>query len=119
MNELSKERVFTALKELGLSDIATQIYVFLAKQGPHRTGEIALALDLNERKVRRSLKDLQNQKIVIASIEEPLDFIALAFEDVIDLFIKVKKEQAKVVQESKEELLSSWVAMAKKETENN
>jgi sugar-specific transcriptional regulator TrmB len=115
---LSKERVFIALKELGFSNSDAQVYVFLAKHGPHRTEEIALALNLHERKVHRSLKELQSQKLVTASVEEPLNFFALAFEELIDLFIKMKKEQAKVVQESKEELLSSWRVLTEKESED-
>jgi hypothetical protein len=39
----------------------------------------------------------------------------LPFEEVIDLFIEVKKEQAKTMQESREELLSSWRETIKKE----
>jgi hypothetical protein len=39
----------------------------------------------------------------------------LPFEDVIDIFIEVKKEQAKTMQDSREELLSSWKETIKKE----
>jgi sugar-specific transcriptional regulator TrmB len=112
---MSKERVIKALKGLELSSVDVQVYIFLARTGPQKMAEIALALDLPENKVDRSLKELQSISIVKASIEYPLEFVALPFEDVIDLFIEVKKEQAKTMQDSREELLSSWKETIKKE----
>jgi sugar-specific transcriptional regulator TrmB len=116
LDELSKERIIKALKGLGLTEVDAQVYVFLAKNGPHKMREIALALNLSERKVDRSLRELQSISIVKASIQVPLEFMAVPFEEVIDLFIEIKKEQAKTMQESREELLSNWKATIKKET---
>ena len=113
---MSKERTINALKGLGLSTIDTQVYVLLAKDGPHKIKEIASALNLHERKIHRSLKDLQSISIVKASIEYPLEFMAVPFEEVINLIIEVKKEQAKTLRESKKELLSSWRSITEKKT---
>ena len=84
---MRKERIIKALKGLGLSEVDAQVYVFLAKEGPHKMREIALALSLHERKIDRSLKELQSISIVKASIQVPLQFMAVPFEEVIDLFI--------------------------------
>ena len=65
---MSMERVIKALKGLGLTEVDEQVYVFLAKNGPHKMREIALALKLHERKVHRSLKELLSTSIVKASI---------------------------------------------------
>lgn len=111
---MSNERINEALKKLGLSNIDVQVYVFLANQGSKEIKEIALALDLPEKKVYRSLKDLQSMSVVKASIEHPFEFIAMSFEEVIDLFIEVKKEQAKTLQASKKELLSTWRSVTEK-----
>jgi sugar-specific transcriptional regulator TrmB len=116
MVKLSKERIIKALKGLGLTQVDIEVYIFLAKEGSHTMGEIALGLNLPEEKVDRSLKELQSVSIVKASIEYPLEFVAMPFEEVIDLFIEVKKEQAKTMQKSREELLSSWKKTIKKET---
>ena len=113
---MSKERVIKALKGLGLSSVDVQVYIYLARTGPQKMREIASALKLPENKVDRSLKELQTISIVKASIEYPMEFVAMPFEEVIDLFIEVKKEQAKTMQQSREELLSSWKATIKKET---
>lgn len=104
-----------ALKGLGLSNIDAQVYVFLAKDGLHSERKIAEMLELQERQVYRSLKNLQRIEIVKAIGEQPMQFSAVPFEEVIDLFIEVKKEQAKNMQENREELLSSWKATIKKE----
>jgi sugar-specific transcriptional regulator TrmB len=112
---MSKERVIKALKGLGLSSVDVQVYIFLARTGPQKVSEIALALNLPENKVDRSLKELRKIRIIKASIEYPLKFVAVPFEEMIDLFIEVKREQAKNMQESREELLSKWKAIIKKE----
>ena len=111
---MSKERIIKALKGLGFSNIDIQVYIFLAIEGPHKVKKITVALNLQENKVYGSLKDLQSLEIVKASIEHPLEFIALPFEEVLDLFIEVKKEQAKTMKQSKEELLSTWKTLIKK-----
>ena len=116
LGALSKERVIKALRGLGLSSVDVQVYIYLARTGPQKMREIASALKLPENKVDRSLKELQTISIVKASIEYPMEFVAMPFEEVIDLFIEVKKEQAKTMQQSREELLSSWKATIKKET---
>jgi hypothetical protein len=51
---------------------------------------------------------------VKTSGEYPLKYSAVPFEDVLDLFIDVKKEQTKTMQESREEILNNWKAMMQK-----
>ena len=114
MVKLSKERIIKALKGLGFSDIDIHVYIFLARTGPQKMKEIALTLNLSRSKVDRSLKELQETSIVKTSIENPLEFMAMPFEDVIDLFIEVKREQAKTIQENREDLLFIWKNIIKK-----
>lgn len=113
---MSKERIIKALKELGLSNVDAQVYVFLAKNGSHSEREIAGILEIQESQVYRSLKNLQSIEIVKAIGEHPVQFSAAPFEKLIDIFIEVKKEQAKTMQKSREELLSSWRETIKKES---
>jgi sugar-specific transcriptional regulator TrmB len=113
------ERIKGALKKFRLSDIDVQVYFFLANQGSIEIREIAVALDLPEKNIRKSLKHLQTKRIVKASIEHPLEFMALPFERVLDLLIEIKKEQAKTLKASKEELLSSWRSITEKDEEKS
>ena len=73
-------------------------------------------MNLDKEDTYTSLKDLQSISIVKASIQHPLEFIAIPFKEVIDLFIEVKKDQAKTMKKNKEELLSNWLTIIKKNT---
>ena len=116
---MSKNRIINALKQCGFSNTDTQVYVFLAKQGPQKISEIASKLNLNERKIQKSLKELHDMKVVKALAEKPQKFTAVSFKELIALTIEVKKEQAKALQASKQELLSSWKSITKKENNKN
>jgi sugar-specific transcriptional regulator TrmB len=111
---LSLERVLKALLSLGLSQTDAQIYIYLATEGPAKARNIINGLTINERQVYRSLKRLQNKGITITNDERPFLFSAVPFEDVIDLLMEIKKEQAKALQASKEELVSDFRANEKK-----
>ena len=110
---LSLERVKTALMGLGLSETDVQVYVFLALNGPHKGRDIINELKLYKKKLFRSLKKLQDKDVVKVSDSFPAEFFAVPFEEMLDLIAQIKKEQAKALQETKEELLSSWNNMVK------
>jgi len=116
---LSKERVIKALRGLGLSSGDAQVYIFLATTGHQEIREITSALNFSEKKVHRSLKDLQSMSIIKASIEYPLTFEALPFEEVVNLIIEVKKEQAKTLKATREELLVTWRSITEKDAEKS
>ena len=116
---MSKERVNKALRSLGLSNVDVQVYISLAITGHQKLREIASTLNLSEKRAHRSLKDLQSLNIVQASVEYPLEFMAIPFEEVINLIIEVKKEQAKTLHASKEELLSTWRSITKKDNKKS
>lgn len=115
VEKLSEKRVLRALKDFGLTEVDAQVYVFLSKQGPHKMSETALALNLPEKMIERSLKELEEISLLRASIDYPLEYVAIPFEELITFFIEVKREQAKNMQENREELLFSWKETIKKE----
>ena len=101
------------LTSLGFTETDAQVYVFLATESPQKASDIAEALKIYKQNLYRTLKSLQSQGIVNASPEYPARYSAVLFEKVLDLLIKAKKEQHKALQESKEELLSTWRSMIK------
>ena len=115
---MSLERVIQALVGLGLSRADAEVYVHLAKKGPTEVRDLANALEVSKQKLKRSLKNLQCKGIVNGNLEGKAFFSALPFEQTIELLIEIKTEQAQVMQESKEELLSSWKRMARNHTDN-
>jgi sugar-specific transcriptional regulator TrmB len=106
---LSLERVLKTLEGFGLSRIDAEVYVYLAKKGPKKGRELANALQVTKQQLYPSLKNLKNKGIVTASLgRRPALFSAVAFEQVVELLISIKVEQAKAIKETKKELLDSW-----------
>ena len=104
---------------LGLSETDVKVYVFLAKNGPHKNREIADTLKLSKEQLNSSLKSLRGKDVVKATIEALDEFSAVPFEEVIDSFINTKREQTQTLLENSKELISSWKAMIKKKTTTN
>lgn len=103
------------LVNLGFTETDAQVYVFLATEGPQEASDIAEALQIYKRQLYRRLKSLQSKGIINASPEYPARFSAVLFEKVLDLLIKAKMEQQQALQESKEELLSTWRSITRKD----
>lgn len=112
---MSKDWMHKILVDLGLRELDAEVYVFLAISGPQEAKDIAIGLKLYRQQLYRSLKNLQSKGIVNASPERPVRFSAVLFEKVLDLFLKAKIEQQQTLQESKEELLSTWRSIIKKD----
>jgi sugar-specific transcriptional regulator TrmB len=119
VNRLSKGWMEKTLIKLGFTEIDVGVYFYLNQEGPRKINEIAEALKLYRKKLFRILKRLQSKGIIVTSQENPDSFSVLPFEKVLDLFIEIKKEQAKALLASKEELLSSWRSIAEKEDEKS
>lgn len=111
---MSRERIIKALNGLGLTKHDSTVYIYLAKQGPQEIVDIASMLNMNKKKIHKSLENLQSINIITTSIEYPQEYIAIPIEEVIELVIKIKREQAESLQASKKDLLSSWRSITKK-----
>jgi sugar-specific transcriptional regulator TrmB len=111
--------MLTTLVKLGFTKTDAQVYVFLATEGPQKARTIAEALKLSKQQLYRTLKNLQNKGAVNVSPEHPARFSAVLFEKVLDILIKAKKEQQQALQESKENLLSTWQSITKKDRTEN
>ena len=97
-----------ALIELGLARIDGEVYVYLAKAGSQRVIDLAKSLNYDKQKIYTSLKNLQKKGIVTVTSQKHSVFSALPFEEALDLLIRIEKEQAQTMHESKEELFSTW-----------
>lgn len=108
---MSLERVLKTLEAFGLSRADSEVYLYLAKKGPKKGREVAKALQISKQKLYPSLKNLKNKGIINASFDRPTQFSAIAFEEVLELLITIRVDQAKAIKETKKELLKSWRAM--------
>ena len=111
---MSKEGLLKALTGIGLSQVDAEVYIFLAN-GPQKGKNIAEALKLYKQQLYRSLRNLQGKGLVSVTCEHPTQFSAVSLERVIDMFVKVKTEEARALQETKEELLSTLRSLIKKD----
>jgi sugar-specific transcriptional regulator TrmB len=119
VNQLSLERIIKALIGLGLSQTDAEIYVHLATAGPATARSITSNLTFNKRQIYRSLKALQQKGIASGNDEYPAEFYAVSFEKALDLLLDVKKEQAKSLEASKEELIADFQTEKKKSKDSN
>ena len=116
---MSREWVLRTLVSLGLSEAEAEVYFFLAQTGPVKGRDIAKELKLYKQQVYRSLKKLRAKGMVNATSEHPARFSAVSLEKVLEQFMKAKMGQAKVLQASKEELLSNWRSMFETNSANS
>lgn len=103
------------LESFGLKRVDAEVYVYLAKKGPQKGIDLADALKIRKRQLYSILKALQDKGVVTVSPEHPTLFSALAFEKALDLLVEANVEQAKAIEAAKEELLSSWRDMNKRD----
>jgi sugar-specific transcriptional regulator TrmB len=115
---VSQEKVLKALEELGLARLDARIYVFLAKKGPKKAQDVAGFLRISKQQLYPSLRSLQSKGLVNATLEHPARFSAVPFEKALDLFAKAKMEEAKSIQQSKDNLLSDWQSILIEEAED-
>jgi sugar-specific transcriptional regulator TrmB len=105
---LSEEPVRSILKGIGLSEKEAEIYIFLAKNAALRSGEIAKLTKMDKAEVYRVLTNLQTKGLVEKTLEAPTRFTSTPFEKTIDSFIKYKRDEATLVEKTKNELIKDW-----------
>ena len=112
---LSLERIIKTLEGFGLKRIEAEVYIYLAKRGPQEGMDLANALKIRKQQLYHILKNLQTKGAVTVRLDDPAVFSAKAFEKILDLLIEANIEQARAIEETKEELLSSWWSMIKQD----
>ena len=102
---MSLERIIEALTRLGLSAFDAEVYVYIANKGRQKAVNLAKTLDNNKSTIYASLRNLRKKGLVIKT---GIYFSAIPFEEGLDSLIKMEKERAKALHESKKELLAIW-----------
>ena len=105
---MAQDEVSSTLVDLGFTVSDARVYVFLAKKGPLKASTIAKSLKIRKQTLYPILKKLERKGIVNESIEHPARFSAAPFENVLDLFISSKIEEARFLQRKREKILSEW-----------
>jgi sugar-specific transcriptional regulator TrmB len=106
--KMSIKRILKSLENLGLSKRDAEVYMYLAKNGQKTAREIMTGLGISKQKLYIIMKNLRNKNVVIVNNRRLSTFEAISFKKVLDLIIKIKKEQSEAILETKKELLSNW-----------
>lgn len=116
---MSLKKAIQALRSLGLEGTEVNVYLYLAKKGPHEEKEIATALNLKRNELDSCLKRLVSKEMVSIVPERSVKYSAIELEQVLDQYLKTRKEQVKTLKASKDEFLSAWRSMIKDDHENS
>jgi sugar-specific transcriptional regulator TrmB len=103
---LTQEWMLKTLNNLGFKPIDANVYVFLVLQGSKKAKDIADSIAMSKRQVYRSLKRLQKIEIVYSKL--PTQFTAISFDKVLELFVNANLEEAKRLEDNKENVLALW-----------
>lgn len=106
------------LEKFGLTEKEAEVYVFLAKRGVLKGGEVGKGLKMHKAQAYHTLKSLQSKGMVEATVESPAHFAAVPLGEVIDSIIRAKREEASYLENDKKGLLSSWKAAKPAENES-
>jgi sugar-specific transcriptional regulator TrmB len=104
--KLDQEPAVKMLIELGLTPIDARVYLLLEKKGPKKGKELLIALKINRQQLYRSLKNLESKGIVNSTIERPAQFSSIPSQQVLDMVIKNKVNEASQLQHRRAEILS-------------
>jgi sugar-specific transcriptional regulator TrmB len=111
---LSEEAIKLFLKDLGLTSVEVDIYLFLTKRvGASKGTEVAKHVKKDKGQVYRTLKSLQSKGLVESTLEAPVRFAPVPFESVVESVIKTKREEALRIENAKQELLDYWKKLGK------
>jgi sugar-specific transcriptional regulator TrmB len=99
--------VLRILEGFGVSKADAEVYVYLAKRGPTRSIDLAVNIGKTQQQIYSILRRLNKKGVVTHSKCRPALFSALAFEVLIEQYVKLNIEQAKIIEETKEQLLTS------------
>ena len=109
---MNQEKILKSLTNLGLKKAEAKVYFYLSKRGPKKANEIINALGITKQRLYPIIKNLQNKAIINATLDRPAKFSVVSLEKVLDSFAKAKIEEAKIIQQNKDKLLSDWQSIA-------
>ena len=105
------------LARFGLLKNEIRVYMYLARAGEKKAGEIAEAISLHRTETYRILRDLEKKGIVFSIFEKPLKFTAVPLDKAIDLLVDAQKIKIKLLEQEKTSLVELWQSMPQPKVE--
>ena len=117
LNQSGEDSVKKIIRRLGLTEVEAEAYIFLGKRGPLKGAEIARNLKMPKPQIYNVLKKLQNKSWANSTLEFPARFGAVPLAEVIDSKISLKREEAQVIESTREDVLSLWDSISQNKNE--
>jgi len=111
---LTEETLKKVLRDFGLTDSEVEVYMVVSKRGVLSGPDVAHLIRKDKAQVFRTLRNLQTKGFVEATLEVPMRFAPVAFEKVLELTIKEKKDEAARIEATKEQLIDYWQDLNRK-----
>jgi HTH-type transcriptional regulator, sugar sensing transcriptional regulator len=105
------------LARFGLLKNEIRVYMYLARAGEKKAGEIAESISLHRTETYRILRDLEKKGIVFSIFEKPLKFTAVPLDKAIDLLVDAQKIKIKLLEQEKTSLVELWQSMPQPKVE--
>ncbi|HLN89189.1 MAG TPA: helix-turn-helix domain-containing protein [Candidatus Binatia bacterium] len=105
------------LTRFGLLKNEIRVYMYLARAGEKKAGEIAESIALHRTETYRILRDLEKKGIVFSIFEKPLKFTAVPLDKAIDLLVDAQKIKIKLLEQEKRSLVELWESMPQPKVE--
>ena len=105
------------LTRFGLLKNEIRVYMYLARAGEKKAGEIAEAISLHRTETYRILRDLEKKGIVFSIFEKPLKFTAVSLDKAIDLLVDAQKIKIKMLEQEKASVVELWKSMPQPKVE--
>jgi sugar-specific transcriptional regulator TrmB len=106
------------LARFGLLKNEIRVYMYLARAGEKKAGEIAESISLHRTETYRILRDLERKGIVFSIFEKPLKFTAVPLDKAIDLFVDAQKMKIKSLEQEKTSIVELWQSIPQPKVEN-
>jgi sugar-specific transcriptional regulator TrmB len=105
---LSLKRIINLLTSLGFKEGDAQVYVYLAKKGPCEEKDLIDTMKFARRELYPILKRLLANGTIWITSKYSIKYSAMPIEEVLDMFLKEKRQGIEALRISREELLSRW-----------
>jgi sugar-specific transcriptional regulator TrmB len=105
------------LSRYGLLKNEIRVYLYLARFGERKAGEVAESISLHRTETYRILRDLEKKGIVFSVFEKPLKFTAVPLDKAIDLLIEAQKMRIQLLEKEKAGLVNIWESMPQPKVE--
>lgn len=110
---MSLESVLKMLQSFGLSPVESEVYIYLAKAGSSKARDVGRDLNIAKQQLYPVLNSLREKGLVVSKPECAVLFSALAFEELLNIFMKIGAEKVKAIEETREELINNWKNVTK------